>query len=48
MVCRDCGGAFAEAAERALPGVSQVADCSHVLDDLATAMEKAVRGTVPA
>ncbi|MER7049237.1 ISL3 family transposase [Streptomyces jumonjinensis] len=43
MVCRDRGGAFAEAAERALPGVPQVADRWHVLDNLATAVEKAVR-----
>ncbi|MFI6986740.1 ISL3 family transposase [Embleya sp. NPDC050154] len=43
MVCRDRGGAFAEAAERALPGVPQVADRRHLLDNLATAVEKAVR-----
>ncbi|MEU4095945.1 hypothetical protein [Streptomyces sp. NPDC026673] len=43
MVCRDRGGAFAEAAERALPGVPQVADRWHLLGDLATAVEKAVR-----
>ncbi|MER6917069.1 ISL3 family transposase [Streptomyces sp. NPDC000594] len=43
MVCRDRGGAFAEAAERALPGVPQVADRWHLLDNLATAVEKAVR-----
>lgn len=42
-VCRDRGGAFAEAAERALPGVPQVADRWHLLDNLATAVEKAVR-----
>ncbi|MFJ8744700.1 ISL3 family transposase [Embleya sp. NPDC127516] len=43
MVCRDRGGAFAEAAERALPGVPQVADRWHLLDNLATAVEKAIR-----
>ncbi|WP_331773195.1 ISL3 family transposase (plasmid) [Embleya sp. NBC_00888] len=43
MVCRDRGGAFAEAVERALPGVPQVADRWHLLDNLATAVEKAVR-----
>ncbi|MFD7551485.1 transposase [Streptomyces sp. NPDC059816] len=43
MVCRDRGGAFAEAAERALPGVPQVADRWHLLGNLATAVVKAVR-----
>ncbi|WP_439678307.1 transposase [Embleya sp. MST-111070] len=43
MVCRDRGGAFAEAAERALPGVPQVADRPHLLDNLAAAVETAAR-----
>lgn len=42
-VCRDRGGSFAEGAQRALPGVPQVADRWHVLHNLATAVEKAIR-----
>ncbi|WP_329375933.1 transposase [Streptomyces sp. NBC_01351] len=43
MICRDRGGAFAEGAERALPGVPQVADRWHLLHNLATALEKTIR-----
>ncbi|WP_338704390.1 ISL3 family transposase (plasmid) [Streptomyces sp. Q6] len=42
-VCRDRSGSFAEGAQRALPGVPQVADRWHVLHNLATAVEKAIR-----
>ncbi|MFF4410166.1 ISL3 family transposase [Streptomyces sp. NPDC001404] len=40
---RDRGGSFAEGAQRALPGAPQVADRWHILHNLATAVEKAVR-----
>ncbi|MFI7337030.1 ISL3 family transposase [Streptomyces sp. NPDC050085] len=42
-VCRDRGGSFTEGAQRALPGVPQVADRWHVLHNLATAVEKTIR-----
>ncbi|MGF1427107.1 ISL3 family transposase [Kitasatospora sp. LaBMicrA B282] len=42
-ICRDRGGSFAEGAQRALPGVPQVADRWHILHNLAIAVEKAVR-----
>ncbi|MFC5911309.1 ISL3 family transposase [Streptacidiphilus monticola] len=43
LICRDRGGSFADGAQRALPGVPQVADRWHLLDNLATAVERAVR-----
>ncbi|MFZ3467547.1 ISL3 family transposase [Streptomyces sp. 4.24] len=43
MICRDRGGAFAEGAERALPGVPQVADRWQLLHNLASAVEKTIR-----
>ncbi|MCX5247141.1 ISL3 family transposase [Streptomyces sp. NBC_00201] len=42
-ICRDRGGSFAEGAQRALPGIPQIADRWHILHNLATAVEKAVR-----
>ncbi len=43
LVCRDRGGAFADGAQRGRPGIPQVADRWHLLDNLATAVEKALR-----
>ncbi len=43
LVCRDRGSAFADGANRALPGIPQIADRRHILDNLATAVEKAIR-----
>lgn len=42
-ICRDRGGSFAEGTQRALPGVPQVADRWHILHNLATAVERALR-----
>jgi len=43
LVCRDRGGAFADGAQRGRPGIPQIADRWHLLDNLATAVEKALR-----
>jgi transposase len=42
MICRDRGGSYAEGANRALPGVPQVADRWHLLHNLSGHVDKAV------
>jgi transposase len=42
MICRDRGSSYAEGANRALPGVPQVADRWHLLHNLSGHVEKAV------
>ncbi len=42
MICRDRGSSYAEGANRALPGVPQVADRWHLLHNLSDHVEKAV------
>jgi transposase len=42
MICRDRGGSYAEGANRAIPGVPQVADRWHLLHNLSGHVEKAV------
>lgn len=42
IICRDRGGSYAEGANRALPGVPQVADRWHLLHNLSGYVDKAV------
>ena len=48
IICRDCGGNYAEGARQGAPSATQVADRFHLMQNLATALERLVVRLHPA